>query len=178
MPTNTTSDTLSATSRREYERLVLPLTDALYGRALKLTRNPAQAEDLVQDALIRALRFWGSYDRDQPVKPWLFTVLRNTFHNHCEAQSRRNEINAAYKGDAEAFRGEAAPDAEAALVAADVRAAVEALPEEFREAVTLVDLQGMAYLDAAEAMGVPKGTVMSRLYRGRKRLKSLLAEAV
>ena len=176
MTTTDTAAALSPAARRSYEDLVLPLADALYGRALQLTRRPGDAEDLVQDTLIRAFRFWGSYNTAQAVKPWLFTVLRNTFHNRCEAHGRRTEVHTAYKGDAMALRGEAAPEVEAALVAADVREAIEALPAEFCEVIRLVDLQGLGYVETADLLGVPKGTVMSRLHRGRKRLKGLLAE--
>jgi RNA polymerase sigma-70 factor (ECF subfamily) len=143
---------------------------------LQLTRNPAEAEDLVQDTLIRALRFWGSYNPEQAIKPWLFTVLRNTFHNRCESKGRRTEVHTAYKGDAVALLGDAAPVVENVLVAAEVREAIEALPAEFCEVIRLVDLQGLGYVEAADLLGVPKGTVMSRLHRGRKRLKGLLAE--
>jgi len=176
----TDTATLSPSARRSYELAVLPLTDALYGRALKLTRNPAEAEDLVQEALIRALRFWDSYDPEQAIKPWMFTVLRNTFHNRYEALNRRRDIQTALVAE-EVAVAEApmlpCEAMEADEVAARVREAVEALPVEFREAVTLVDLQGLGYYEAADTLGVPKGTVMSRLHRGRKRLRALLEGA-
>lgn len=167
---------MTKTNRRKFETTVLPHMDAMYGRALQLTRNPAEAEDLVQEALIRALRFWDSYDPEQEPRAWLFTIVRNTFVNHYKAALRRREVH--HTAAAEAALGHAPPADEAmegCEVAERVREAVASLPVEFRETVRLVDLEGYAYLEAAETLGVPKGTVMSRLYRGRKRLRAALS---
>lgn len=174
MPTTTAAALNSAAARRSFEERVLPLTSALYGRALKLTRKPAEAHDLVQETFVRALRFWGAYDPAQAIKPWLFTVLRNTHYNRCESMNRRRDIDAA-RPEVEAHATLQCEAMEAAEVAARVREAVEALPANFREVVTLVDLQGRGYYEAADLLGCPKGTVMSRLHRGRKQLRTLLA---
>lgn len=173
-----TATTNTPSSRRAFERTVLPHADAMYGRALQLTRNPAEAEDLVQEALIRAFKFFDSYDPSQPPRAWLYTIVRNTFVNRYHALTRRREVHTAARAEALCV---AAPGADEALeadeVAVRVREAVDALPPQFRDAIRAVDLEGMAYLDAADALGVPKGTVMSRLHRGRKRLRTLLEAA-
>lgn len=169
---------MTKTNRRAFESTVLPHMDAMYGRALQLTRNPAEAEDLVQEALIRALRFWDSYDPEQGARAWLNTIVRNTFVNHYKAAVRRREVHGRAAAEASIDYGRPADEAmEGSEVAAQVRAAIDSLPVEFREAVRLVDLEGYAYLEAAEALGVPKGTVMSRLYRGRRRLRAALEGA-
>lgn len=169
---------MTKTKRRAFERTVLPHMDAMYGRALQLTRSPADAEDLVQEALIRALRFWDSYDPEQGPRAWLNTIVRNTFVNHYKAAVRRREVHTAAGAESDAGHMPAADEAmEGREVADRVREAVESLPVEFRDTVRLVDLEGYAYLEAAEALGVPKGTVMSRLYRGRRRLRERLEGA-
>lgn len=169
---------MTNTTRRKFETTVLPHMDAMYGRALQLTRNAAEAEDLVQEALIRALRFWDSYDPAQEPRAWLFTIVRNTFVNHYKAAVRRREVHGRAAAEASIDRARPADEAmEGSEVADRVRAAVESLPAEFRETVRLVDLEGYAYLEAAEALGVPKGTVMSRLHRGRRRLRAALEGA-
>jgi RNA polymerase sigma-70 factor (ECF subfamily) len=176
---NTDTAPHSPSTRRAFERTVLPHMDAMYGQALKLTRNAAEAEDLVQEAMIRALRFFDSYDPEQAPRAWLFTIVRNTFRNRYAALNRRRDVHAA--AAAEAVGHAPVPDAEAAMEAGEaavaVREAVDALPPEFAAVVRAVDLEGMAYLEAAAALDLPKGTVMSRLHRGRKRLAVALGAA-
>jgi RNA polymerase sigma-70 factor (ECF subfamily) len=166
-------------TRRAYEAAVLPLVDWVQGRALKLTRSPADAEDLAQEVLIRAFRHWGTYDPNKAsIKAWLGTVVRNTFCNRYEALNRRRDIQTAHKAEVEITEGPAGGQLEvleARETVLAVRAAVEALPEEFRTVLVAVDLEGAAYLDAAAALGIPKGTVMSRLHRGRTHLRAALA---
>jgi RNA polymerase sigma-70 factor (ECF subfamily) len=168
------------TTNREFERVVLPHMEAMRARALRLTRDESEADDLVQEALMRALRFFDSYDRDQPPRAWLNTIVRNTFVNRYHALNRRRDAHTAMRAETEALGGDSL-DADEALEAKDlavrVHAAVEALPADFGAVVRLVDLEGSSYLDAAAALGVPKGTVMSRLYRGRKRLAAALEGA-
>jgi len=166
-------------TRRAYEAAVLPLVDWVQGRALKLTRSPADAEDLAQEVLVRAFRHWGTYDPTKAsIKAWLGTVVRNTFCNRYEAMNRRRDIQTAHKAEVEITEGPAGGQLEvleARETVLAVRAAVEALPEEFRAVLVAVDLEGAAYLEAAAALGIPKGTVMSRLHRGRKHLRAALA---
>jgi len=175
----TTTDTAQTpATRRAFEATVLPHTEAMAARALQLTKNAAEADDLVQEALIRALRFFDSYDASQPPRAWLFTIVRNTFVNRWHAMSRRRDVHTAVRAEVECVAAHTAIDVlEADETAARVREAVEALPPQFRDAIRAVDLEGASYLEAAEALGVPKGTVMSRLSRGRKRLAVLLTEA-
>jgi RNA polymerase sigma-70 factor (ECF subfamily) len=172
-----TTDTAPRSNRRAFERTILPHMDAMYGRAVALTHNPAEAEDLVQESLIRALKFFHSYDPEQSPRAWLFTIVKNTFVNRWHALNRQRDAQAAVKADAQAMSEGEAPLAEAVLVAADVRAAVDALPEQFAAVIRLVDLQGLGYYEAADELGVPKGTVMSRLHRGRAKLRALLEAA-
>jgi len=172
---------MTNTNRRAFESTILPHMDAMYGKALALTKNPAEAEDLVQEALIRAFKFFDSYDASQPPRAWLNTIVRNTFVNRYHALNRRRDVHAALRADTEALGHEAVPAADAAMeaeeVAARVREAVDALPPQFAEVVRAVDLEGMGYYEAADALGVPKGTVMSRLHRGRAKLRAALEAA-
>ena len=160
-----------------FENTVLPLTGELTRKALMLTRNQSDAQDLVQDTLIRAFRGWDTYQpgRNTP-KAWVFTVLRNTFRNRYAAQSRRREVTHTSGVEGVTNAGNV-PTPDAGDTGRMVREAVEALPVDFRNVVVAVDLEGASYGEASEALGVPTGTVMSRLYRGRKRLAVLLSEA-
>jgi RNA polymerase sigma-70 factor (ECF subfamily) len=179
MPTPTTSPTLSATARREYEQAVVPLIGPLTGRALKLTRSVTDAEDLVQETLIRAFRFWHTYDPSQPLKAWLHTILRNVWFTTCDNNKRHRAAHTAAQAELELLRDNGIPQVEGELDAKEdatkVLEEVEALPAEFREVINLVDLVGTSYLDAAASLGIPVGTVMSRLNRGRKHLRAALA---
>jgi len=163
---------------REFERTILPHTEAMYARALQLTKNPAEAEDVVQDALLRALTFFDSYDPSQPPRAWLFTIVRNTFVNRYHSRGRRRSLQRSHVTEEDTYSVAVAEETlDTAETAVRVREAVDALPPNFAAVVRAVDLEGMAYLEAAAALGVPKGTVMSRLSRGRKRLAVLLGEA-
>lgn len=167
-------------TRRAFERTVLPLVGWVQSRALKVTRNPAEADDLAQDVLVRAFRHWHTFDPSQSIKAWLGTIVRNTFRNRCESVNRRRDIQSAHKAEVEITDGPAhdQQDAvEAQETALRVRAAVESLPEDFRAVIVAVDLEGARYLEAAAALGIPKGTVMSRLHRGRKHLRAALEAA-
>lgn len=170
-----TTPNLTPAQRREYERAVLPLMADMTRKARALTRSASDADDLVQETLVRAYRFWGSYRPEAgSVKAWLYTTLRNTFRNrYAAAVARTRWVDGA---TAEGVTNMAVmPEADSATVAADVRALVDALPADYAAVVRAVDLEGMEYAEAAEALGCPKGTVMSRLYRGRKRLQEMVA---
>ncbi len=171
--------------RTEFEALALVHLDALYGAAHRLTRNPRDAEDLVQETILRAYRFWDSFQRDSNCKAWLFKILTNTFINSYQKQKRGREVLGAAMAEQEATdgvlfhqRAESQRDPEELLlkhtVSEDVVRALASLPPEFRLAVVLCDIEGFSYKEIAEIMECPVGTVMSRLYRGRKLLKHSL----
>jgi RNA polymerase sigma-70 factor (ECF subfamily) len=160
--------------RARFEEAILPQLDAAYNLARWLTRNDHDAEDVVQEAYLRAFKFFDSF-RGGDARNWLLAVVRNT----CYTWLRQNRAHDSAPYD-EALHG-ACDDLnpEKLVVRADdsrvVRQAVEELPVEFREMVVLRDLEGLSYQEIAEVADVPLGTVMSRLARGRKRLQLSLA---
>jgi RNA polymerase sigma-70 factor, ECF subfamily len=168
----------------DFEREALPHLPALYAAALRMTRNERDAEDLVQDALLRAYRFFDTFQAGTNCKAWLFRILTNVFCNRYREREREHEVlNEAESSTAnvEQFLGGATADqrdVESALlghmVSADVERALESLPSDFRMAVILADLEDFSYKEIAEIMECPAGTVMSRLYRGRKMLQEQL----
>lgn len=173
--------------RNEFERTALVHLDAMYGAAYRLTRNARDAEDLVQDALLRAYRFWDSFQQDSNCKAWLLRIVTNTFINEYQRRKRSREVLDAATSEQEATDGvlvhadardKVSPDRAllAASVSDDVQRALEQLPDDFRTAVILCDMQGLSYKEIAEIMECPVGTVMSRLFRGRKLLAAALRE--
>ncbi len=171
-------------TRDEFEALALRHLDALYGAAVRLTRNEGDAEDLVQDALLRAYRFFHRFERGTNIKAWLFKILTNTFINRYR---RSNKERTLVDGpEQEAVQGQlisrdtsdAAADPERwyfdRVLSEDVLKAVDALPLDFRMVVILADLQEFSYREIAEVLDVPVGTVMSRLFRGRRLLQKAL----
>jgi RNA polymerase sigma-70 factor (ECF subfamily) len=173
-------------SRTDFEREAMPHLSALYGVALRLTRNEGDAEDLVQETMLRAYRFFDSFEAGTNCKAWLFRILHNAFCNRYREREREQEIlDQAESSDANLGQFVAAipHDTETALlgkmVSGDVEKALAAVPTEFRMAVILADLEDFSYKEIAEIMDCPAGTVMSRLYRGRRILqKSLYDYAV
>lgn len=154
----------------------MPHLNAAFNYARWLTRNEVDAEDVVQEACVRAMRFLSSL-RDGDARPWLFTIVRNTWY------SRMARVSPGHVPLDDGARDPAdeAPDPEQRLVQQDtvarVRAALEALPEDFREVLLLRDIEGLSYKEIADVVRVPIGTVMSRIARGRGRLaESLRAE--
>jgi len=173
--------------RVEFERQALVHTDALFGAAYRLTRNARDAEDLVQDSLLRAYRFWDSFEQDSNCKAWLLRIVTNTFINEYQRKKRSREVLDAATAEQDTTDGVLIhADAndrqtpERALldrsVSDDVQRALDSLPEDFRTAVVLCDVQGLSYKEIAEIMQTPVGTVMSRLFRGRKLLATALRE--
>ena len=173
-----------------FEQEALPHLDAVYRFSLRLAGSPAEAEDLVQETFLRAYRAWDQFTLGTNAKSWLFTICRNAFLRGRERDTRRNErVTEAARsapdaqvsqGETPLFAGQADYDPEGdffrGLVDDEVLAAVDGLPGEFREAVVLSDLQGMNYQEVAQVLGVPLGTVKSRLFRGRKLLQEALYE--
>jgi RNA polymerase sigma-70 factor (ECF subfamily) len=157
-----------------FEDEALSYVDSLYGTAMRLTRNAADAEDLVQDTYLKAFRASGQFQRGTNLKAWLFTILHNTFRNR-RRDAGRNPIevdsevvelamdHASIDQSPEALLSRATLDA-------DLQAALDALPDAFRQAVWLRDVEEFSYAEIARMVGVPIGTVMSRISRGRRLL--------
>lgn len=176
---------MAAKSRSEFEATALPHLDALFGAAFRLTRDARDAEDLVQDALLRAYRFWDSFERDSNCKAWLFKILTNTFINGYQKNKRNREVLSAAVAEQEALDGvlvhqnaEGQRDPERLLLdrtmSEDVQRALATVPPDFRTAVVLCDVEGFSYKEIADIMDCPVGTVMSRLHRGRRLLRQAL----
>ena len=176
---------MDATARQAFEKTALPHIDSLFGVALRMTRNRAAAEDLVQDTLVRAYRFWHRFETGTSIRAWLFTILRNTFVNsyHRSTRERKHAEHLTHQAStlAEASAAglaSAPPSPEQAVasktIAEAVHTALEQDPEDFRLAVLLADIEGLSYKEIAAVMQCPVGTVMSRLYRGRRHLKKIL----
>ncbi|MBA2459988.1 MAG: sigma-70 family RNA polymerase sigma factor [Gemmatimonadales bacterium] len=169
---------------RTFDDEALPHLDALYRVALRLTMDPTQAEDLVQDTMLKAYRSWRQYRPGTNAKGWLLTILRNTFIN--DYRRRKLEPIAMDLEAAEPhaiLRQIADSDPEgnffAQIVDQRVLEAIDALPTEFREVLVLSDMEGLSYAEIAEALQVPVGTVKSRLFRARRQLQgALYAHAV
>jgi len=159
---------------------------SLYSAALRMTRNPADAEDLVQETYLKAYRAWHSYQQGTNLKAWLYRILTNTFINSYRSKKRRpeqtdmDEVEDLYLyrrlGGLEAVAANRSAEDEVMdlFTDSDVKAAVESLPESFRLAVLLADVEGFSYKEIAEILDIPIGTVMSRLHRGRKALQKAL----
>src|SRR5438876_6462521 len=159
----------------------------MYSAAFRLTRNSADAEDLVQETFLRAYRAFHQFEPGTNLKAWLYRILTNTFINSYRKKQREpqtvsdDEVEDWYLYSKMAEEG-MEPSAEAAVLESlpdeDVQEALSSLPEQFRMAVMLADVEGFSYKEIAEIMGVPIGTVMSRLHRGRKALEKRLWDVV
>jgi RNA polymerase sigma-70 factor (ECF subfamily) len=159
---------------------------SLYTAALRMTRNPSDAEDLVQETYLKAYRAFGTFQEGTNLKAWLYKILTNTFINSYRSKKRRPEqtelddVEDLYlyrrMGGLEAVAAGRSAEEEVLdhFTESDVKEAVESLPDQFRMAVLLADVEGFSYKDIAEILDIPIGTVMSRLHRGRKALQKAL----
>jgi RNA polymerase sigma-70 factor (ECF subfamily) len=177
-PIRTDDDT---EARSRFAEEAIGYLDTLYRGALRLTRDAIQAEDLVQDTYVRALRYQGSYQVGTNMKAWLFAIMRNLFWDRFKG-GRPEDVSLDGDGDFALYDTlkdpTAMPEAEVLdrIAADEVVKAVEKLPELHREVVLLVDVEGFSYKDAADVLGVPIGTVMSRLHRARRQLQKSLSD--
>ncbi|MBT3352823.1 MAG: sigma-70 family RNA polymerase sigma factor [Nitrospinaceae bacterium] len=176
-----------ALDRREFETLALEHIDALYRGALRLSGNPEDAEDLVQDVYVRAIRFYTQFQPGTNIRAWLFKILKNTFINRFRKKSRTptqlelddseyqrsdlTDFNAGHSKiegpEAQFFKRQTSKVIEKAL---------SEIPEKFRRIIVLSDIEGFSYREIAEIEECPLGTVMSRLYRSRRMLQALLVK--
>jgi RNA polymerase sigma-70 factor, ECF subfamily len=175
--------------RVAFEQEALDHLDALYGAALRLTRSPSDAEDLVQDTYLKAHRFHDRFEAGTNLKAWLFRILTNTFINRYRRRTRERDVLDGIDADPvgegvmsrAAMRALSAPvaDAERSLLAQEIQGALDNLPEDYRVMILLADVEELSYKEIAEIVGCPIGTVMSRLHRARKMLqKHLVTQAV
>ena len=171
---------------RRFEREALPFLDQLYGAAMRLTRNPQDAEDLVQETYAKAFAAFHQYRPGTNLKAWLYRILNNTFiSNYRKAQRQPKQADVAevedwqeYDASTHASSGLQSAEAEAIenLPDSEIRDALARLPEDRRLAVYLADVEGFSYQEISEIMDTPIGTVMSRLHRGRRQLRDLLTD--
>jgi len=176
---------LSKEEKRRFQEEALPILDSLYAGALRMTRNPADAEDLVQETMLRAYRAFARFEAGTNLKAWLFRILTNAYINTYRKKQREpQKISQDEIQDFDLYRELKDHDPDISrtpedivldgLVDSDIIEAIDDLPEQFRMAVVLSDVEGFSYAEMAEILDVPLGTVMSRLHRGRKALQKRL----
>ena len=165
--------------RTAFEREALPHLDTVYRVALRFTGDPTRAQDLVQDTMLKAYRSWHRYEPGTNVRAWLLTILRNTFINEYRKEKQRGPtVDISTAETFSLFDAVQEDDPEGKffnqIVDEEVLRAIDALPDEFRETLTLSDVEGMTYQEIADITGAPVGTVKSRLFRARRALQRKL----
>ncbi|HAT1547995.1 RNA polymerase subunit sigma [Corynebacterium sp. HMSC06C06] len=181
------TETISAKERqRLFEEQALPLLDQLYGGAMRLTRNPQDAEDLIQETYLKAYNNFGSFKQGTNLKAWLYRIMTNTYINSYRKAKRRPAESSAdelsdfqlYTTSGHGSTGLESAEVEALKLMPDstISEAMNDLPEDYRMVVYYADVVGLAYKEIAEIMDTPLGTVMSRLHRGRKLLRVALKD--
>ncbi len=179
----------AAKRRRDFEREAVPHLDSLYAAALRLTRRPSDAEDLVQESMLKAFRFWDGFEAGTNARAWLLRIVTNTFINRHRRKARERAVFDGVLAEPvgegvmsrAAMRGLTSADSEAdrRLLAGEIQAAMEKLTPQQRLMIQLSDMEGLTYKEIASVVGCPVGTVMSGLHRARKALqKHLIAQAI
>lgn len=171
------SDQSPDENRKEFETLALQYMDSLYGVALRMTRDATEAQDLVQDAYLRAYRFFDKFKKGTNFRAWLFKILRNVYINKYRKKLKAPMmIDASNAEIAEELQSSINPENDIfdKLLDDDVKNAIDELPDDFRDAIVLSDIEGFSYKEIADILNCPIGTVMSRLHRGRKLLRESL----
>lgn len=166
----------------EFSKEILPHLDAVYTFALRLTADPNDAEDLVQDTIVKAYRFFSSFEKGTNAKAWLYRILKNSYINSYRKKSKEpnqvdyDEVSMYY----ESIRDERTDTSDLEemmfrdMIGDDINNALKSLPEDFRTVVVLCDMEGFTYEEIANMLDVPIGTIRSRLHRGRNLLRSKL----
>ncbi len=172
--------------RNAFEKEAMPHLEALHTYALHLSRDPADADDLVQETYIKALQNWGSYEQGTNCRAWLFRILTNTYFNLRRTRRRHNPVDIDATPDLQMQAAEASQESGIyrpidmqlldGVVSRHVQEAIDSLPPEFRSVLLLADLQDFSYKEIAEVLDCPVGTVMSRLYRARKAMQKQLVD--
>ena len=172
-------------TRALFESQAIPFMDQLYAAAMRMTRNPADASDLVQETFVKAFAAFGQFQQGTNLKAWLYRILTNTFINLYRKNQRNpyqgtiDDLEDWQLGNAQSATATTTRSAEAEAIDhlpdSAVKDALQSIPEDFRLAVYLADVEGFSYQEIADIMKTPVGTVMSRLHRGRKMLRELLA---